>query len=181
MTKWLPLLFICAFLAACDGTTVGDEFPDENGSTSDQNGSTTDGSTNTDDPAYDGTAPDDQQWPDGATPDDQQWPDGQVADDEQPDNGETPDEGGEEDDPLRLYKSGSRIRARFAETPDGAKQFFGWYDNQIGADCAFVQTADGQYRCIPRPFSTQIITPTPPVRRRCSWSPWGATRSRRGD
>lgn len=147
MCRWFPLFFVIVLFAACDdGSTAGDEFPDQNGATTDENGATTDDAKDPDDPAYDGAVPDDQQWPDGETPD------GQVTDNEQPDDGEQPDNGGEEDDPLRLYKSGSRIRARFGETPDGAKQFFGWHDNQMGIDCAFVLTSDGVYRCLPTPI-----------------------------
>ncbi len=50
---------------------------------------------------------------------------------------------------LALYKSGSRIRARVAKTPDGAQAFMGWFDSQIEQDCTFLSSADGVTRCLP--------------------------------
>lgn len=78
--------------------------------------------------------------------------DNAVPDQYASDDAEQPDDSGGEDNPLRLYKSGSRIRARFGETPDGAKQFIGWYDTQLNINCMFGETSEGVFRCIPTPI-----------------------------
>src|SRR5688572_33384336 len=41
------------------------------------------------------------------------------------------------------YENGSRLRARVYAGTDGAKQFLGWRDTQLGVDCAFGRVADG--------------------------------------
>jgi hypothetical protein len=47
------------------------------------------------------------------------------------------------------WVSGSRIRARVQTTPDGAKAFVGWSDNQLGINCNFMTATDGTTRCMP--------------------------------
>ncbi len=149
MTGWRALFCLVFLVVSCEGGG-GPEGPDEAVTLPDGDiPSITDNAGGPDTPwptdSDQAGLPDDQQWPDN------EWPDNAGSDSYLPDGAEQPDDGGE-DDPLRLYKSGSRIRARFGETPDGAKQFFGWYDNQLGIDCAFVQASDGQYRCLPTPI-----------------------------
>jgi len=129
MKKWITILLVVLFCACERGGNTG--------STSDETGTLLDSGT----PSTDNTANPDTPW----QPDNEQ-PDRYVSDTtEQPDDGVV-------DDPLHLYKSGSRIRARFGETPDGAKQFMGWYDNQTRTECAFLQTSEGIHRCLPTPL-----------------------------
>lgn len=45
--------------------------------------------------------------------------------------------------------SGSRLKARYASTPDGAKVFMGWYDSQLNEKCTFMLAEDGNMRCLP--------------------------------
>ena len=47
------------------------------------------------------------------------------------------------------YASGSRLKVRFYEYQDGAKQFAGMFDSERGEDCGFGIHADGTYRCMP--------------------------------
>jgi hypothetical protein len=49
----------------------------------------------------------------------------------------------------RLYTGGTRVKAKYYETTDGAFQFFGWIDTQLGLDCYFTPAADGKSRCVP--------------------------------
>lgn len=49
----------------------------------------------------------------------------------------------------RLYKSGTRIRARVGSTTDGAQMWMGWHDTDLDIDCAFRNTSDGRMRCVP--------------------------------
>lgn len=46
------------------------------------------------------------------------------------------------------YVSGARLKARFYEVDDGAKQFVGWYDSLLDIDCSFFETSLG-LRCLP--------------------------------
>ncbi len=48
------------------------------------------------------------------------------------------------------YQSGSRLKARVLVTADGARQFVGWRDTQLGLDCTFVTATDGKTRCLPQ-------------------------------
>ena len=50
---------------------------------------------------------------------------------------------------LSQYQSGSRIRMIVGTTPDGAKQFRGWFDSALNVKCEFKLAADGVTRCIP--------------------------------
>ncbi|HEY1813062.1 MAG TPA: hypothetical protein VGG74_12015 [Kofleriaceae bacterium] len=57
--------------------------------------------------------------------------------------------GGGGSDQLGGYQSGTRIKMRELTTPDGARQFEGWYDTQLDVDCAFFVSTDGVTRCLP--------------------------------
>ena len=46
--------------------------------------------------------------------------------------------------------SGSRLKARYASTPDGARIFLVWRDSELGFDCEFQKAEDGKQRCLPR-------------------------------
>ena len=46
--------------------------------------------------------------------------------------------------------SGSRLKARYASTPDGARIFLGWRDSELGFDCEFQTAEDGKQRSLPR-------------------------------
>jgi len=49
-----------------------------------------------------------------------------------------------------VYQSGSRIRMKMLNTPDGAKMFWGTYDSQRAEDCNFTfPSSDGVVRCLP--------------------------------
>ena len=50
---------------------------------------------------------------------------------------------------MSLYKSGSRIRARVAQTQDGAQMFLGWYDTEFEEPCTLVAAQDLKLRCLP--------------------------------
>jgi hypothetical protein len=45
--------------------------------------------------------------------------------------------------------SGSRLRAKYVTSADGARQFVGWYDSQRQEDCRFDVAEDGETRCMP--------------------------------
>lgn len=49
------------------------------------------------------------------------------------------------------YESGSRLKARFLETPGGARSFLGWHDSELGIDCSFSEI-NGAHRCLPSPY-----------------------------
>jgi hypothetical protein len=46
-------------------------------------------------------------------------------------------------------KSGTRLHAKVGTTVDGASWVAGWYDTQLGIDCAFQVASDGLTRCMP--------------------------------
>jgi len=63
----------------------------------------------------------------------------------QPDPGNTSNE-------LRLYKSGSRIKAKVLKTADGSQAFMGWYDTELETDCYaydYYRAEDGKIRYLP--------------------------------
>lgn len=70
----------------------------------------------------------------------------------QPDPGNTSNE-------LRLYKSGSRIKAKVLKTADGAQGFAGWYDVELETDCYFRTTKDGKTRATPASAMYFVETP----------------------
>jgi hypothetical protein len=49
--------------------------------------------------------------------------------------------------------SGSRLRARFLAGDDGARQFIGFHDVKLGADCTAFPDGLGATRCMPLPFA----------------------------
>jgi hypothetical protein len=53
-----------------------------------------------------------------------------------------------------LYRSGTRLRARVLDA-QGTRHHVGWYDAELGADCAFHPTEDGALRCVPGADSLQ--------------------------
>lgn len=46
-------------------------------------------------------------------------------------------------------QSGDRLKARWLTTPDGARQFVGWRDTDLGIDCVPRRHEDGSLRCLP--------------------------------
>jgi hypothetical protein len=48
-----------------------------------------------------------------------------------------------------VYASGTRLKARWAETEDGYRAFVGWHDAERKGDCRIVTAADGKRRCLP--------------------------------
>jgi hypothetical protein len=52
-----------------------------------------------------------------------------------------------------LAQSGSRLRAVYIQTSDGARQRTGWYDRARSEDCSFAKaTTDDVERCLPRRY-----------------------------
>jgi hypothetical protein len=52
-------------------------------------------------------------------------------------------------DPVDINKSGTRIKMKVLNTPDGAKVFQNNYDTQRNEDCTFTVASDGVMRCLP--------------------------------
>jgi len=50
---------------------------------------------------------------------------------------------------LALYQSGSRMKLIVGTTPDGAKDFRGWWDSSLKERCSFQAAPDGKVRCLP--------------------------------
>lgn len=50
---------------------------------------------------------------------------------------------------LDINQSGSRIKMKVYNTPDGAKMVIGLYDGLRNEDCHMALAADGQTRCLP--------------------------------
>lgn len=50
---------------------------------------------------------------------------------------------------LKIYQSGTRMKMRVGTSPDGSKDFRGWYDSQLDINCVFRRLTTGQTRCIP--------------------------------
>lgn len=50
---------------------------------------------------------------------------------------------------LKIYQSGTRMKMRVGTSLDGAKEFKGWYDSQLGINCVFRKMTSGLTRCIP--------------------------------
>ncbi len=48
-----------------------------------------------------------------------------------------------------LYRSGTRLRARVLDD-EGTRHHVGWYDTELGTDCAFQLMEDGTLRCVPQ-------------------------------
>src|SRR4051794_20521888 len=47
------------------------------------------------------------------------------------------------------YASGTRLRAKVYASADGARQWHGWFDQQLQTDCAVTIAEDGVLRCVP--------------------------------
>ncbi|MBX3190644.1 MAG: hypothetical protein KF819_26825 [Labilithrix sp.] len=47
------------------------------------------------------------------------------------------------------HQAGSRLKLRYYESSDGAKQFATWFDSARGDECSFALHADGAFRCVP--------------------------------
>lgn len=56
------------------------------------------------------------------------------------------------------YVSGQRLRARYAVTTEGNREFLGWYDTERKEDCAVGTAPDGKLRCLPE-MSRLALTP----------------------
>jgi hypothetical protein len=54
------------------------------------------------------------------------------------------------------YENGTRLRARVLHAQDGASQFTGWRDTQLGIDCAFALAEDATQRCLPAAGATLV-------------------------
>src|SRR5689334_6922337 len=48
-----------------------------------------------------------------------------------------------------LFHSGSRLRARYLDAGDGAVDFVGFRDQELGVDCDFYLGTDAKSRCLP--------------------------------
>lgn len=46
-------------------------------------------------------------------------------------------------------ESGTRLKAIWWKTEDGARSFAGWHDDELGQDCTFIHATDGVDRCVP--------------------------------
>jgi hypothetical protein len=59
-------------------------------------------------------------------------------------------------DPQAPYTSGSRLRAKWRVSADGARDFIAWHDSQLNVDCFWYPTSDGVTRCLPMgaPFTS---------------------------
>lgn len=49
-----------------------------------------------------------------------------------------------------VYSSGSRLKVKYFESPDGAKVFRNLWDSQLNETCYFQYFSDGKYRCFPQ-------------------------------
>ena len=58
-----------------------------------------------------------------------------------------------------LYRSGSRLHARFTDGGGGARRFDGWYDSQLATPCSFRLAEDGVKRCIPMADTVDTAPP----------------------
>src|SRR5688572_32578731 len=50
---------------------------------------------------------------------------------------------------LFLPRDGTRLRAAWVVSPEGHRDFAGWYDTRLKADCRASRAADGEVRCLP--------------------------------
>lgn len=58
---------------------------------------------------------------------------------------------------IASYISGSRLRARYYDGDDGSRQYVGWYDSDLDANCVFNFGSDAVRRCLPSPFSISVV------------------------
>ena len=47
-----------------------------------------------------------------------------------------------------VYSSGTRLKVRYIESPDGAKVFRGIWDSELNTYCGFNYFSDGKHRCL---------------------------------
>lgn len=55
------------------------------------------------------------------------------------------------------WESGTRLRARVLTGEDGSRQFVGWYDSVLDANCFGQVASDGTRRCMPTPTASAIF------------------------
>lgn len=65
--------------------------------------------------------------------------------------------GGRSDPGPVAFVSGSRLRAHVWDAGRGARKFYYWQDQGLGAPCFFKQMPDGVYRCIPWDAARQVV------------------------
>lgn len=62
------------------------------------------------------------------------------------------------------YRSGTRLRAMVYAIP-GVRVWHGWFDEDLGVECAFVRAEDGKIRCLPTTpanrFATSVCSKDP--------------------
>lgn len=58
-------------------------------------------------------------------------------------------QGGNDFTPRPLYEAGSRLTPRVMNGGDGAEILVGFFDNELQVACTFMETADGELRCLP--------------------------------
>lgn len=54
------------------------------------------------------------------------------------------------------YTSGTRIKMRTLNTPDGARQYVGWHDTSYDVDCTFRLATDDATRCLPNDVAYHV-------------------------
>jgi len=59
--------------------------------------------------------------------------------------------------PATDYQSGSRLRAEVYASAGGATMFYGWFDQQLNAECSFRLAEDGILRCLPLPRWNNVV------------------------
>lgn len=57
-----------------------------------------------------------------------------------------------------LYVSGTRLRARYAVSPDRIRHFLGWHDTKLGLECTIGRAPDDQLRCVPPLAATHVFS-----------------------
>jgi hypothetical protein len=54
------------------------------------------------------------------------------------------------------WESGSRLKVRYLEAGDGARQATGWFDSERGEECIFTRSTDGEMRCLPSGLQANV-------------------------
>lgn len=81
-----------------------------------------------------------------------------------------------ESDPSRdtraLFGSGTRLKAHYFDAGGGARQLIDFRDTELGIDCQFVESATGQYHCLPLASTiwfadSECLEPAYPSRTEC--------------
>lgn len=68
-------------------------------------------------------------------------------------------------------RSGTRLKARVARSPDGASQFLGWWDSDLGVRCGRVESFPPNERCMPLQRETREFADANCTVGAMSWSP----------